>query len=181
MRGDRIDNSEPGNPGLPDGSSTVTDRDDGFNYLPWLIGSVWPSTSKLGAHGDPSVQVITEMPPQHACSCLAKLVRWARHTPVGDLIALDVEAREVAVRTSQLGLHLAARAMSMFSPEDVYALFHDTTEMPVGADVPTIAVLEVIYDVLVELNPMANGADLASPAASIASALLRRWAFTAKI
>lgn len=182
MKGDHITNPERGNSTSPQPAAPVTDSDDvGFNYLPWLIGTVWPSTSTLGPHGDPKIVEVDGLVPQHALAALFKLTRWARHSPTGELLELDVDAREVAVRTSTLGLTLAARALGMRGVDELYALLHDTTEIPVGADIPTIAVLEVIYDVLTELNPMANGADLASPAASIASALLRRWTFTAKI
>lgn len=76
---------------------------EAVDYGPYLDSDTWPSESK----GDVWVG---DLPPQHAASALAKLMRWAREQP-----ALD-EGQEIenehTVRASRLCQFLEAQATS---------------------------------------------------------------------
>lgn len=90
-------------------------------YALWLHTTWWPSINE--GRKDTEQIDIDEMPPQRAAACLAKLVRWARYEPQGDLAALDdMDMREEEARTSVMGRHLAARALNLSEPQ-MHALF----------------------------------------------------------
>lgn len=92
-------------------------------YETYLHVPLWPSIRN--GMQDPEIADVTEMAPQHAAAALAKLVRWARREPTGQLSMIDdIDMREEEARTSPLGRHLAARALSLSEPQ-MHALFGD--------------------------------------------------------
>jgi hypothetical protein len=91
------------------------------NYGLVLHSTKWPSID----NGQKDVQLVAveDMPPQRAAACLAKLVRWARYEPAGDISVIDdIDMREEEARSSVLGRHLAARALCLSEPM-LHALF----------------------------------------------------------
>jgi hypothetical protein len=91
------------------------------DYSGYLASEVWPSI-RDGRQDLEQVDV-NEVPPQRAAAMLAKLVRWARLEPSGVIATLgDPDVREEAVRGSDLGLALSARALNL-STDMLHALF----------------------------------------------------------
>lgn len=102
-------------------------EDDFAPYAGYLSGVVWPSNK---AYGETEHTYVEEMAPQHAASALAKLVRWARMAPAGDItMNPDEDTREEAVRQSRLGLALAARACNL-TEEHFHALYGEYGAAP---------------------------------------------------
>ena len=96
-------------------------------YAGYLSSAVWPS---LDRDGDVITTVVEDMAPQHAASALAKLVRWARQAPAGDVARHhDEDSREYAARTSRLGQHLAARACNL-TEELFHAVYGEFGALP---------------------------------------------------
>lgn len=90
-------------------------------YAQYLASALWPSIRD--GRKELEVVEVDDMPPQRAASCYAKLIRWARYEPTGEISMLDdIDMREEEVRGSVLGRHLAARALSMTEPQ-MHALF----------------------------------------------------------
>jgi hypothetical protein len=86
-------------------------------YENHLDSHVWPGADKF------VVVERDEMPPQYAAAALAKLVRWARVHPVGEIATLHGEdEREEYVRKTRLGAALAARACNL-EEEHFHALY----------------------------------------------------------
>lgn len=110
------------------------------NYASYLDSQIWPSI-KDGRQDLQHVDV-EEMPPQRAASCLAKLIRWARNEPSGELSVVDdIDMREEVARTSVLGRHLAARSLSLSEPQ-MHALFGDVGQ---GASIdPHVTAAELV-------------------------------------
>lgn len=94
-------------------------------YAGYLGSLVWPSVGN-----DRSTITLVnvernDMAPQYAASSLAKLVRWARVSPAGDIALYpDEDARENAVRVTRLGAALSARAVNL-QEEHFHALYGD--------------------------------------------------------
>lgn len=106
------------------------------NYSLVMESAMWPSI----ANGQKDVELVEvdEMPPQRAAASLAKLVRWARFEPSGDMAVIDdIDLREEEARTSTLGRHLAARALGLSEPM-LHALMGDTGQGK-GVDTHTTA------------------------------------------
>lgn len=82
------------------------------DYEPYLYGAVWPASSRNGI-SHPEKVPVEGMPPQRAASALAKLVRWAVHSPTGELRLLDLDTREETVRQTPLAIALAARCQNL--------------------------------------------------------------------
>lgn len=103
-------------------------RDDDFApYAGYLSMAVWPSNA---TYGEVATSLVEEMAPQHAASALAKLVRWARTAPEGDItMNPDEDTREEAVRQSRLGHALAARACNL-TEEHFHALYGEYGAAP---------------------------------------------------
>lgn len=88
-------------------------------YQDWLHTSLWPASVKAGEE----LKDVAEMAPQHAAAALAKLVRWARYAPAGQVALLpDEDSREDEVRVCPLGSALAARACNL-DPDHFYGLY----------------------------------------------------------
>ena len=86
------------------------------NYGLTLESTLWPSIRD--GRKDVELVDVEEMPPQRAAACLAKMVRWARYEPAGDISTIDdIDMREEEVRSSVLGRHLAARALGLTEPQ----------------------------------------------------------------
>lgn len=145
-----------------------------INYSLYLHGKEWPSDSQRLSTGSPSPQPVTEMPPQQAAACLAKLVRWCWRSPIGDMASIDLDSREEYIRKSNLGIALAARALGLENPETIYALYSDATDLP-GQSVTIQQLIGDIFSVLVETNPVANQQDLARIGAEISGDLFGRY------
>lgn len=81
------------------------------NYDAWLNGTLWPSEST-----DTAIPV-EEMPPQHACSSLHKLLRWSTQWSTTEH---QEETQRAWVRSTPLGRALTAQAIGLrdFSPTD---------------------------------------------------------------
>lgn len=93
--------------------------DDYGPYASYLHTNLWPSVSS----GQAIPVIRDEMSPQQAASSLAKLVRWARVAPEGDVATLpDEDSREEFARKSRLGQALAARACNL-EEEHFHALY----------------------------------------------------------
>lgn len=87
------------------------DPNDFGPYAEYLSMPVWPSER---GYGEVTQVMVEEMSPQQAAASLAKLVRWARLEPYGDIARHgDEDSREEAVRHTVLGQALAARAVNM--------------------------------------------------------------------
>lgn len=92
-------------------------------YAGYLHTNLWPSINTYTGVMEMTQVNRDEMAPQHAASALAKLVRWARTAPEGDLVHYpDEDSREVEVRSSPLGKALAARAVNL-EEEMFFALY----------------------------------------------------------
>lgn len=100
----------------------MTRQDEVFQeYAPYLATTIWPSVEK-GYTGEKYTPV-EEMVPQYAAAALAKLIRWAKYAPSGDItMHADEDSREEAVRKSRLGMALAARATNM-TEEHFHAMY----------------------------------------------------------
>lgn len=121
------------------------DPNDFGPYAEFLDTSVWPSER---SHGDVNHVLVEDMSPNQAASCLAKLVRWARLEPYGDItLHPDEDSREEAVRHTQLGEHLAARAVNM-TPEHFYAVYGE-----IGA-LPDASLHDVLAEIVVALGDL---------------------------
>ena len=97
----------------------TVDPNDFGPYESYLNTNLWPSRSSGAV-----LQVDRdEMSPNQAASSLAKLVRWARMAPMGDIAVLTGEdEREEVVRKTRLGTALAARACNL-EEEHFHALY----------------------------------------------------------
>jgi hypothetical protein len=108
----------------------MTERDEEIfaPYESYLDVVIWPSMDR---QGEVTYTLVEEMQaPQHAASALAKLVRWARYAPVGDICRHpDEDSREEAARDSRLGHALAARALNL-SEEHFHALYGEYGATP---------------------------------------------------
>lgn len=108
----------------------MNDRGGGDDFAPYagyLATVVWPSNR---AFGETEHTYVEEMPPQQAAASLAKLVRWARTAPAGDItMNPDEDTREEAARQSPLGLALAARACNL-TEEQFHALYGEYGALP---------------------------------------------------
>lgn len=99
------------------------DPNDFAPYAGYLHGSVWPTINARTGEAGHVVIERDSMPPQYAAAALAKLVRWARIAPEGDIVAYpDEDSREVAARESELGKRLAARAVNL-EPDIFFAMY----------------------------------------------------------
>lgn len=145
-----------------------------INYAMWLPMDVWPSDSQRNSLGQPMRVPVWDMPPQQAAAALAKLVRWARGAPAGDLASVAaVDDRENVVRDSRLGQCLSARALSLPDVEHVYALYHQAGDLPDRPDeADNGQVLATIYDALHRANPLANPADLVATVTAVGEDLI---------
>jgi hypothetical protein len=84
------------------------------NYEDYLHSHVWPKVDPRTGETETVVVDRDEMVPQYAAAALAKLVRWARSAPVGNISLLpDEDSRECEVRGTELGKALAARAVNL--------------------------------------------------------------------
>lgn len=90
------------------------DPNDFAAYAGYLSTHIWPSVHPRTGEVTHTEITYDSMAPQHAASSLAKLVRWARIAPEGDVALLpDEDSREYEVRASPLGKALAARACNL--------------------------------------------------------------------
>lgn len=97
----------------------AADPNEFEHYEGYLDTNIWPSVS---AGGSLYVERDT-MSPQQAAASLAKLVRWARIHPVGNIaLVAGEDEREEYVRKTRLGMALAARACNL-EEEHFHALY----------------------------------------------------------
>lgn len=150
------------------------------NYAQYLHGQQWPSNSSRNAVGTPALESIDAMAPQHAAACLAKLVRWVRETPVGQMQLADIDTREEYVRHTNLGHALAAKALGLPDIETVYGLYSDTDDLTRAQPIDIRTLLGDVFSMLVETHPLANHADLGQVAAKIVGDLAQRYNYLPK-
>jgi hypothetical protein len=131
------------------------DPDSYSEYAAYLDSPLWPSSSR------DTVVDVESMAPQNAASSLAKLVRWARFAPQGEVALYpDEDSREEAVRKTRLGMHLAARACNMVE-EHFHAMYG---EYGVGTEAALSDVVGIVLEALHEQLkdwPVRNTATLA--------------------
>lgn len=159
------------------------------DYENYLNGFVWPGAETRGASSGGHTYVGTllgaegpEMPQAYAANALAKLVRWARHAPVGDTaLRHDEDAREEFVRVSTLGVALAARACGL-EPEHFHALYG---EVGPGEDAhPHYLLGELVValgDALEGLGHRLSVPQRAQVAGALLEALMARYRVTERL
>lgn len=149
--------------------------DDYANYEDYLHTHVWPKADPRTGELEHVVVNRDEMVPQYAAAALAKLVRWARSAPVGDISLFpDEDSREYEVRSTLLGKALAARAVNL----DVDTFFGMYGEFGVT---PEVDHREVVADLAVTLGDAGLDWSLKERiklGMVLAESLLKEWKIT---
>lgn len=158
-------------------------RDGGpLNYGMWLHQEeTWPSESARNDRTGhrPVHQPIAEMAPQHAVSALHKLIRWAKESPTGRMVAYDLDSRELEVRTSPLGMALAARALGLDTGEALGLYAIDDPRARAGEPAPVKHLAAEVLVVLAhdsELNLEFH--ECGTAAMAVAHRVTQRWRVT---